>query len=180
MKNLFKKSGYLSLLSSILFLILGILLIINPEEIVEFISYIIGAIFIVMGIFKITSYFTSKDKYAFYDYNLIFGAFCCIVGIIIMAFGSTIVAMFRIVIGIWIILSGLNRLDLSMKIKNSGVNSWTLSLLISILIIIAGIYVVFASGSILSTVGIALVVYSIMDIIENIIFMINMNKFFKE
>ena len=56
MKDLFKKSGYLSLLSSILFLILGVLLINNPGGIVEFISYIIGGVFLAMGIFKIITY----------------------------------------------------------------------------------------------------------------------------
>lgn len=179
MKDLFKKSGSLSILSSILFLLLGIALIINPEGIVQLVSYIIGGILIVMGIFKIITYFTSKDAYVFYNYNLIYGTFCAIVGVIVIVCGGAIASFFRTIIGIWIILSGVNRLNLSFKIKDAGVSYWFLSLLISILILIAGIYVIFAPGTILITLGAILVVYSIMDIIENIIFVANMNKFLK-
>ncbi len=152
MKDIFKKSGYLSLLSSILFLLLGIILINNPEGTIEFISYLIGGIFIAMGFSKVITYFTSKDKYMYYDYNLILGAFCAIIGLIIIVFGNAIAAMFGIVIGIWIILSGINRLDLSIKMKNANVSYWSLSLLISILILIAGIYIIFAPGTLLVTV----------------------------
>lgn len=179
MRNLFKKTGSMSLLSSILFLLLGILLINDPGKMVHLISYIIGTILIIMGIFRIVSYFTSKNSYIFYDYNLIYGSLCVILGIIVILCGGVIVSFFRIAIGIWIILSGINRINLSFKIKDAGVNYWILSLLISILILLAGIYIMFAPGTILITLGIILVFYSIMDIIENIIFMINMNKFFK-
>ena len=179
MKDLFKRSGYLSLLSSILFFLLGIALINNPEGIVSFISYIIGGILIVMGLFRIFSYFTSKDSYVFYDYNLMYGTLCVITGILVIVCGGVIASFFRIIIGIWIILSGVNKINLSFRLKDSGVSYWLLSLLISILILIAGIYVIFAPGSLLVTLGIILVSYSIMDIIENIIFIINMNKFFK-
>lgn len=179
MKDLFKKSGYISFLSSILFLILGILLINNPEGIVQFISYIIGTILIIMGLFRIFSYFASKDSYVFYDYNLIYGTFCTILGILVIVCGSVIASFFRIVIGIWIILSGVTRINLSFRAKDAGANYWWLSLLISILILLAGIYVIFAPGTILVTIGTVLVVYSIMDIIENIIFIFNINKFLK-
>lgn len=180
MRDMFKKSGYISLLSSILFLILGILLINNPAGVAQFVSYIIGIILIIMGIYKIISYFTSKDAYIFYDYNLIYGSLCVILGILVILCGGAIASFFRIAIGIWIILSGISRINLSFKIKDTGVNYWFLSLLISILILIAGIYVMFAPGTILITLGVVLVIYSIMDIIENIIFIVNMKKFFKE
>lgn len=180
MKDLFKKSGYISFLSSILFLILGILIINNPDGIVQAVSYIIGITLIVMGLFRIISYFTSRNSYVFYDYNLIYGTLCAIAGILVIVCGGIIASFFRIIIGIWIILSGVTRINLSFRAKDAGVNYWVLSLLISILILIAGIYVIFAPGAILVTVGTILVVYSIMDIIENIIFIVNMNKFFKE
>lgn len=179
MRNLFKKAGYLSFLSSILFLILGILLINNPEQIVQAISYIIGGILIIMGIFRIISYFTSKDAYVFYDFNLIYGSLCAILGIIVMVCGKSIASFFGIIIGIWIILSGISRINLSFKIKDAGVNYWFVSLLISILILVAGIYIIFVPGTILVTLGFILIIYSIMDIIGNIIYMVNMNKFFK-
>ena len=179
MKNLFKKAGFMSILSSILFLLLGILLVVNPNYIVQAVSYIIGTLLIVIGIVKIISYFTSKGDYLFYDYRLIYGALCVILGILIMVSGSAIASFFRIIIGIWIILSGIARLDLSVRLKGADTGYWILSLLLSILIFVAGIYIIFAPGTILVTLGIILSAYSVMDIIESIIFMANMNKLLK-
>lgn len=179
MKDLFKRAGFTSILSSIVFLLLGILLVINPNAIVQAVSYVIGVLLIAMGIVKVISYFTSKDDYLFYDYRLIYGALCVILGILVTVSGSAIASFFRIIIGIWIILSGIARLDLSVRLKGSDTGYWILSLLLSILILAAGVYVMFAPGTILVTLGVILIAYSIMDIIESIIFICNMNKLLK-
>lgn len=179
MKDLFKKSGYLSILSSIIFLILGIMLVNNPDKIVQITSYIIGLILIIMGIFRIVSYFTSKNLYIFYDYNFIYGSLCALLGLLIILCGNIIATFFRIVIGIWIILSGISKINLSFKIKDVGINYWPLNLILSILILFVGIYIIFAPGTILITLGFILIIYSIIDIIENIIYITNINKFFK-
>ena len=96
-----------------------------------------------------------------------------------MVSGAAIASFFRIIIGIWIILSGISRLDLSVRLKGANTSYWFLSLLLSVLIFIAGIYIMVAPGTILVTLGIILISYSIMDIIESIIFMFNMNKLLK-
>lgn len=179
MKSLLKKAGFTSILSSIIFLLLGIFLVVNPNAIVKTISYVIGILLIIIGIVKIISYFTSKDDYIFYDYRLIYGAFCIVLGILIMFSGNAIASFFRIIIGIWILLNGVSRLDLAIKLKETNTNYWLLSLILSILIFVAGIYIIFAPGTILVTLGIILISYSIMDIIESIIFISNTNKLLK-
>lgn len=179
MKNLLKKAGFTSILSSIIFLILGIFLVVNPNAIVKTISYVVGILLIIIGIVKIISYFTSKDDYIFYDYRLIYAAFCIVLGILVMFSGNAIASFFRIIIGIWILLNGVSRLDLAIKLKETNTNYWVLSLILSILIFVAGIYIIFAPGTILVTLGIILISYSIMDIIESIIFVSNTNKLLK-
>ena len=81
MKDLLKRAGFTSILSSLVFLLLGILLVVNPDAMVQAISYVIGVLLIAIGIVKVISYFTSKDDYLFYDYRLIYGALCISLGI---------------------------------------------------------------------------------------------------
>ena len=76
-------------------------------------------------------------------------------------------------IGIWIIYSGFTRLTLSFKLKNINEKIWAFVLLLSVLMIIGGIYVTFYPGALVITVGIILLVYAIMDLIESFIFMRN-------
>ena len=78
--------------------------------------------------------------------------------------------IFRILIAIWIIYSGIINLQTTIVWKDYKSRLWLLTLILAIAMIIAGIYILVNSGAILQTVGVAIVVYGIVDIIENIIF----------
>ena len=58
LKRILKKSGWVSTLESMLFAILGIILVCRPEGTVKIITGLIGTIFIVIGILKIINYFS--------------------------------------------------------------------------------------------------------------------------
>ena len=55
-QKILKKSGLVGIIESLIFAVLGAILIANPEETVKVISYILGAIFIFIGIYKIINY----------------------------------------------------------------------------------------------------------------------------
>ena len=79
-------------------------------------------------------------------------------------------------IGAWIIYSGLLRLSLSIKLHRVEVNIWSLSLILSILMIIGGLYMLLESGALILTIGVIMVIYSISDLVESIIFVKNVNE----
>ena len=89
-KNLFKKTGWISIVGSIIFAILGIILICNPEGTLQVIAGILGAIFMIIGILKIIRYVTSKGKNNFYNYDLIYGLTAIVIGIVVMLYMNTI------------------------------------------------------------------------------------------
>jgi len=179
MKELVKKHEFISLLSSVIFLILGVILVNHPEDTIKVVSYILGSLFLVFGAFRLYTYFTSRDKFLYYDLNLMLGTLCFVIGIVIIVFGSSIASIFGIILGLWIILNSVNRINLSLKLKDSNVKYWYLSLIFALIILICGFYVVFTPEIILVTLGTILVVYSITDIIQNILFIVNTNKIFK-
>ncbi len=80
-KKLLRKTGWISILESLIFAILGIILVSKPEETVKVISIILGSLFIIVGIAKIISYFMAKGESNFYNYNLIYGIMAIIIGI---------------------------------------------------------------------------------------------------
>lgn len=177
-EKIFKKSGWISLFKSIIFVILGLILIFKPEETVQAIAYALGGIFILAGIYKIINYYLSKGKYNFYDYDLAYGLAACLIGIIAIICNTKISAVFRIIIGIWIIYSSFIRLDLSVKLKNLDSNIWIYSLILSITMLICGLYVIMNSGAIIVTLGAIVIIYAIIDIIEDIIFIRNVKQIF--
>ena len=173
MEKFLKKVGWTSIITSIILLIIGIIMIYNPETTMQFISTVLGIFFIVIGIIKLINYFIAKGNSVLYDNEIAWGVISIIVGLVVMVYSNTIENIFRIMIGIWIIYSGFTRLTLSFKLKNINEKIWAFVLLLSVLMIIGGIYVTFYPGALVITVGIILLVYAIMDLIESFIFMRN-------
>lgn len=170
MKNFLKKSGWVNILVSIIFAIIGIFMIVKTDSALKIISYVLGGLFILMGIVKIIDYFASKGKYDFYNYDLIYGIIAIIIGLITIFCSGLIESMLRFVIAFWIIYSGLMRLSLSLKLHTAKINTWNVSLIFSIIMIIGGIYMLFQNGALVFTIGIIMLIYSISDLIESLIF----------
>ena len=137
-----------------------------------------GAVFIFIGITKIASYFVSKGNNEFYNYDWIYGIVAIIIGIITIFYTSTILTVFRIVIGIWIIYSSLVRVSFGMKLRKVEDRSWKIVIGLATLMLIFGIYMVFNANAVLLTIGIVIIAYAIMDLIESIIFVKDINKIF--
>lgn len=177
-KKIFQKSGWISILESIIFAILGVIIIWKPEGTIKTISTILGTIFIVIGVWKVINYFLANGKYDFYNNDLIYGIIACIIGIVTISYSNTIGSIFRVVIGIWIIYSALMRLNLSIKLKTLNLKVWIYSLILSIIMLICGLYITMNPGAVIVTIGVMMIVYSVIDIIENIIFMRNVKEIF--
>lgn len=166
-KNFLKRSGWTDIVISLIFILFGAMLIARPESIMSIVAILLGVIFIVIGVLRTVDYFVSNKE----DNYLIAMALASIViGIVIMFCSDIILSAFRILIAIWIIYSGIINLQTTIVWKDYKSRLWLLTLILAISMIIAGIYILVNSGAILQTVGVAIVVYGIVDIIENIIF----------
>ena len=166
-KNFLKRSGWTDIVISLIFILFGAMLIARPESIMSIVAILLGVIFIVIGVLRTVDYFASNKE----DNYLIAMALASIViGIVIMFCSDIILSEFRILIAIWIIYSGIINLQTTIVWKDYKSRLWLLTLILAIAMIIAGIYILVNSGAILQTVGVAIVVYGIVDIIENIIF----------
>ena len=180
MKSFLKKSGWVDILISVIFAVIGIFMITKTDIAVKVICYILGGVFIVFGAVRCIDYFMSKGKYDFYNYDLIYGIIAIIIGLVTIFCSNVVESMFRIVIALWIIYSGLIRLSFSFKLHAAEVNVWVISLVLSIIMIIGGLCILFQSGAIVLSIGIIMLVYSIMDLVESIIFIKNVNDLFEE
>lgn len=174
--KIMKKTGWSSLITSIIFAILGVVLIINPQETVRVVSYVLGIIFILVGIYKIISYFMAKGKYDFFNYDLAFGIIAVIIGLSTIVYMKQIGTVLRVIMGIWIIYSAIIRINLSAKLRMVDSGMWAYCLILALIMLVAGIYILFTPSTILVTIGIIVLIYSILDIMESIIFLANIKN----
>jgi uncharacterized membrane protein HdeD (DUF308 family) len=167
MEKFLKKSSWTDIIISFLFVLFGIMLITRPESIMSVISILLGAICIVMGALKGIDYFASGKSD---NYLLAISIVAIIAGFIIMFCADIILSVFRILIAIWIIYSGIMNLQTTIVWKDYKSKLWLLTLILAIAMLIAGIYILVNNGAMLQIVGGIITVYGILDIAESIIF----------
>lgn len=166
-KKFLKKSGWTDIIVSVLFILFGIMLIARPESIISIISILLGAICIIMGILKLIDYFANNKQD---NYLLAISIVAIIIGIIIMFCTDIILSVFRILIAIWIIYSGIMNLQTAIVWKDYKSRLWLITLLLAIVMIISGIYILVNNGAVLQIVGGIIAAYGIIDVVENFIF----------
>lgn len=167
MEKILKKSSWSDIIVSILFIIFGMTLLARPEFVMSMVSILLGAMCVIMGILKGIDYFASGKKD---NYLLSIAIVAVIAGVIIMFCAGIITSIFRILIALWIIYSGIMNLQTTIVWRDYQSRLWLLTLILSIVTIIAGVYVLVTNGAMLQIIGAIIMAYGIMDIIESAIF----------
>lgn len=173
LEKFLKKSTKQDILVSLIFIIFGVVLIYNPNAVISILSFVLGGIFIIMGILKISEYIsTGKTN----NYLLAIAISLIIIGIIIMCSSKIILSAFGIIIGIWIIYAGIANLQTAIVWKDYTSRVWLLSVILSIITIIVGIYVLVNANVIMNIIGFIILIYGIINILEDIIFIKNIQE----
>ena len=176
LQKMLKKTGLISIIESIVFIILGIILIAKADVAVKVISYVLGLLFIIYGVIKtIQGIQLQNNNYEAYNYELVFGIMSIVIGIVTMYYGRAIETILRIILGIWIIYSSLIKFTLTLKMRQLELRAWGYSFLLSCIMFICGLLIILNSGALIATIGIIMIVYSIVDIIDDIICIKNIN-----
>lgn len=170
-----KKSAWSAVAESILIMIFGILLVVWPDITVVVIANILGAIFIVSGIYQIINYFVVKGQNDFFNNSLLSGVVALLVGIAAIVIGEDIANIFRIVIGVWMIYESLVRVNTAIKLHATGVKVWSYILIIAIMMLALGIFVTFNSGAIMQLIGWMMVLTGIIGVVGDAMFIQQIN-----
>ena len=176
-EKILKRSSWTDIVVSIIFVLFGALLIARPNETVGAISIILGIVFIAMGVLKLVEYYTSDTKE---DLLLTIALITVVLGVIILFASDAILSLFRIIIGIWIIIAGIMDLQTTFVWKEVKSPYWTVAVLFSILMMLAGVVILINHNILITTMGIIIVIYGILDIIDRIIFMKKVNDYIKD
>ena len=162
--NVKSYSDIISLISSIIFFILGAIIFTKPEIIVLFISYVIGGLMIVIGLFKcVKNYLDIKKDNSISSKEMVTGIILIIIGLVFILLADVIEALVRLVIGGWILFSGINRLIHALRLNKKS-RRFIIFLILSLLLIGTGLYTILEANLAFQTIGIVLMVYSFIEI----------------
>jgi len=167
MKFEIKKPESFSLIFSILFLILGILLFTDSGAMVNYINYILGALLVLVGIIRFMIYSKLQERTMI---DLSSAIVPIVFGVIIIMFSSVFEFLLRVVIGGWIIYWGLKRLMETIKFSPLEISTKIKAalLILDFGMIGCGIYVIAVSNLVLDMIGLFIIVYAAIDIVSYI------------
>ena len=123
-KDLLKKSGMSNILISIIFGLFGVILCVFHEGAVKLISCLIGLLFLLIGVARLVNYVKGRGRGEHFNFDLFCGLIATIAGIIAIIYTDAIGAILRIIVGTWIVYSGITRAYLSLKIKGFNSSIW--------------------------------------------------------
>lgn len=170
-----KKSAWSAVIESLALVVLGILFVVWPDTMIKVLAYVVGTFFIVKGGFQIITYFMEKGHRDFFNNGLLMGVISVLIGITAFVVGENIASVFRVVIGILIIYESLVRINTSAKLASAGVSTWKYMLILSLLMLILGVFVTFNTGAIVTLVGWMMVVTGIIGIVGDVMFIQHVN-----
>lgn len=179
MEKILKKAGWSAVIATIIYIVLGVILIVKPTTALEIVAFITGIVFLAIGIIKIIDYFILQGNYDFYNYELIHGLVAFVIGIIILTYARQVSEIFVVLVGIWITYSGLMNLTLSMKLSVAKISTWVIVFVLSVIMMVGGIYIIAAPEAMVVLVGAFMIGYAIIELVENFIFIKNVDTLYK-
>lgn len=173
MRKKFNKLMTISMITSIAFIILGLVLVIFTKISLDIIGYVAAVLLIINGVLNVTDDYKQFKVFYFFD-GFTSGLLSIIFGIIIIANPNYIALIMPIMSGLWIIIASTFKLRMALALKDSSKTNWILPYILSILTIIVGLCLIF--NPVIGTLGIArvigflVIIYGICDIIDVVIF----------
>ena len=173
MEKKIKKTFNTNLILSIIFVVIGLFLFIKPDTTISIISYILGGILLISGIYSCYKYFTSLDILNIFNFELVYGVLLIIAGLFLIFNTNALTSIFPIILGIWIIVNSIIKFQYALVLKKIKNEDWIYTTSISILTFLWGVvllYNPFKSALLITqTIGVFIIVYAVLDIIDNII-----------
>lgn len=166
MREFLIKIKNLSLITIAAGFIIGIVLLVRPDETVQFISILCGVTVIMLGIGAWISYFTKFKS----TILAILGTLAVIAGIILCVRYRSIISAVIFLFGVFVLVGGIVDLISAIDAKRNDLKSWIVSVIMSAVTIILGLIVIinpFDSVMVLTQLlGAGLIVYAVMDLIS--------------
>lgn len=179
-----KKVFNISIISSLLLFLFGLVLAVNAEGFIKSITVAIGIVLLLIGVFPVIDYFRYRKDGLGASVGLISGIFSIVCGLMLLINEDLLMILIPVFIGVWMIINGINKIQVSFEIKDLGEKSWIITFIYSILIMVLGGYFIVnpisGATTVTSFIGIILCIYAVLDIIDCVIIKVKVKSFKKE
>ena len=168
MTGILKKLKTNIVISAVLCIVLGVVLVVWPDMSMQIACVAIGVVLLLGGVVRLVQYFVVRDGSMYAQMNLIMGIVLAVVGIWIVLKPEKVLAIIPIIIGIVIVLHGLNNLQQAITLCKDKYDKWWVALILGLLTVGFGVLLICRPFAALDTVVMLIGIFLIYDGISDL------------
>lgn len=152
---------------SFLFIALGIILILWPNEVMRTSCYMLAVMLIIVGVISLINYLRKDISGILYRYDLVVGLSAVLGGILVIIKVDQLLSLIPVVLGFLVTISGILKMQNSVDMLRLGQGTWYVAFCMAILNIIFGIVLLidpFSRELLVYLLGAALIFSGITDL----------------
>ena len=132
------------LITSVIYIVVGLVLIIWPDAARQIIIYAIGTAALLYGGFRIVDFFVRKEHLTgTVQFGVALGIACVLLGLFLIFKVDMIVALLAAVIGVAVIVDSVLRLQIALNLRHIGARYWMILLVTALVTLGFGILLLF-------------------------------------
>lgn len=152
---------------SLLFIALGVILILWPNEVMRTSCYMLAAMLIIVGVISLINYLRKDISGILYRYDLVVGLSAILGGILVIIKVDQLLSLIPVVLGFLVTISGILKMQNSVDMLRLRQGTWYVAFCMAILNIIFGIVLLidpFGRELLVNLLGAALIFSGITDL----------------
>ena len=175
-KKFFTKLKWEKLITAIVAIVLGIVFVADPNGSGDAVCKVAGVAMIVLAAAMLIRYFTSAQLF---PENLIFSAVLLLLGIFFIAKSGVVMTVLGLFFGIFLVIDGASKIRDGIDAAKAKMQGWWIWFLLALLTIVLGVLVMFGE-SVMTLLGISLIVDGVSDIVTTLWLSAGVRKVKKE
>lgn len=136
--NKFKRSVYFV---SIIYIIMGLIMLLNPSFVRDAVNYIIGIMAIIYGIIFTISVYQKRETEFYSKFNLLGGILCISFGLFLILNPDILISLIPFCAGVIMFMDAITFTINSFNLKRFGIIKWWIGLIIGLLFMAFSIYI---------------------------------------
>ncbi len=156
------------LLTSLLYIALGLLIILRPSLTGTILCFIFGGILLLYGAVTIISFLVHEGRSGSYRFELVIGVVTAALGILFLVNPTFVLSIFPVILGIYIIVDAFLNLGRAAELHRMDYGRWWIVLLLSLVSMALGVLVfvrpLFLADFIIQIIGGVLIYSGVTDL----------------
>lgn len=146
--NVLKKIKSYYFAVSILYIVIGLIMLLNPKFVCDAVNYIIGSLVMLYGIVYLVSLYQQREFELLNKFNFLAGVMCISFGVFLILNSSVLMSLIPFCAGVIIFIDAIYQLRHSLSLKQLDNKYWYINLIVGIFFLLFAIFIMARSENI--------------------------------